>query len=361
VSEVPSLDHADNPVWVFESPDEGDVPPPVEMRDQELPFERLSWQNFERLCLRLARTDGDVERCRLFGTQGQEQGGIDIYVSRKSTPKYAVWQSKRHKSFTAAKVEKAVAEFLDGEWGAKSDHFVLCVQANLRSKNVLKKVETCAKKLAEMGVQFELIDGEELSLRLKDFHEIVDDFFGRQWVTRFCGAAAAQTLLNRLRPGEMTRLKADLRACYASHFAAVDPGVIAQLPNPDGTRISIGLADRYVPPDLWLQQEIVALPVAEQGSHPAQPVVLIPLPMPKTQVQHLLAQKLRQDVGGYRSKPGSAIRIVRLCWGLQAAARARSFDSSPLICCQQIRRLSHCGAFDRISYRCGSHSRFGRG
>jgi hypothetical protein len=93
VSKIRSLDRADDPVWVFESPDEGDIPPPVETRDQELPFERLSWQNFERLCLRLARTDGDVERCRLFGTQGQEQGGIDIYVSRKSTPKYAVWQA----------------------------------------------------------------------------------------------------------------------------------------------------------------------------------------------------------------------------------------------------------------------------
>jgi hypothetical protein len=272
VSEIPFLDHADDPVWVFGSPGESDIPPPVETRDQELPFERLSWQNFERLCLRLARTDGDVERCRLFGTQGQEQGGIDIYVSRKSTSKYAVWQSKRHKSFAAAEVKNAVAEFLDGEWAAKSDHFVLCVQAKLRSTDVLKTVEACAKKLAEKGIQFEPIDGEELSLRLKDFHEIVDDFFGREWVRRFCGAAATQALSNRLTLGEMARLKADLHACYASHFAAVDPGVIAQLPSPAGTRISIGLADRYVPPDLWLQQEIAAVPVADQGSHPVRPV-----------------------------------------------------------------------------------------
>lgn len=70
----------------------------------------------------------------------------------------------------------------------------------------------------------------------------------------------------------MARLKADLRACYASHFAAVDPGVIGQLPNPAGTKISIGLAERYAPPDLWLQQEIAALSAADQGSQPAQPV-----------------------------------------------------------------------------------------
>ncbi len=272
MSDIRFLDHSDDPVWVFEPPGESNIPPPVETRDQELPFGLLTWQNFERLCLRLARTDGDVERCRLFGTQGQEQGGIDIYVSRKSTPKYAVWQSKRHKSFSAAGVEKSVTEFLDGEWAAKSDRFVLCVQARLRSPDVLRSIEAQTQKLSEKGIQLELIDGEELSSRLKGVHEIVDDFFGREWVTRFCGVAAAQALSSRLRPGEMARLKANLRACYASHFAAVDPGVIAQMPNPSGTKISVALADRYVPPDLWLETEIPTLPAADQGSRPARAV-----------------------------------------------------------------------------------------
>ena len=268
---MPTLDHADDPVWVFETPDESDIPPPVETRAQTLPFDQLTWQNFERLCLKLARSDGDVERCRLFGTQGQEQGGIDIYVSRKSTPKYAVWQSKRHKSFTATEIKKSVAAFLKGEWAAKSDRFVLCVQASLRSTDVLKTIEACANNLGEKGIRFEPMDGEELSLRLKELYEIVDDFFGRKWVARFCGEAAAQNLSNRLRPGEMTRLKASLHACYASHFAAVDPGVIGQMSSPGAAKISIGLADRYVPPDLWLKQEIAALPT-EQVSQPTQPV-----------------------------------------------------------------------------------------
>jgi energy-coupling factor transporter ATP-binding protein EcfA2 len=132
---------------------------------------------------------------------------------------------------------------------------------------VLRIIEACAENLAEKGIQFETIDGEELSVRLKDLYEIVDDFFGREWVTRFCGVTAAQTLSNRLRPGEITRLKASLHECYASHFAAVDPGVIGQMPIPGGAKISIGLADRYVPPDLWLEQEIAALP-AEQVFQP---------------------------------------------------------------------------------------------
>ena len=45
-----------------------------------MPFGEITWQNFERLCFRLASLDGDVEYSRLYGTAGQEQGGIDIYA-----------------------------------------------------------------------------------------------------------------------------------------------------------------------------------------------------------------------------------------------------------------------------------------
>jgi hypothetical protein len=162
MSDNKALDHTDDPTWVFDVPDDNDIAPPVETREQELPFGKLSWQNFERLCHRLARTDGDVERCRLYGTLGQEQGGIDIYVSRRSTAKYAVWQSKRHKTFSASQVETAVTEFLDGDWASKSDRFVLCVQASLRSTEIDKKVEECRKRLHGLGIQFEPVDGEEL-------------------------------------------------------------------------------------------------------------------------------------------------------------------------------------------------------
>src|SRR5262245_51824846 len=123
MTDVQTLDSEDDPAWLVEPPDCGEIEPPVDTLAQELPFSQITWQNFERLCLRLASTDGDVEHCRLYGTAGQEQGGIDIYVRRKSTTKYASWQSKRHKSFNAAKVEEAITEFLNGGWVEKSDRF----------------------------------------------------------------------------------------------------------------------------------------------------------------------------------------------------------------------------------------------
>jgi hypothetical protein len=75
--------------------------------------------------------------------------------------KYATWQGKRHKSFGPAQIDAAVTEFLDGPWAEKSDGFVLCVQASLRSTDALDKIEECAARLRGTGWT------EQLNLRLK--------------------------------------------------------------------------------------------------------------------------------------------------------------------------------------------------
>jgi hypothetical protein len=50
MSDDKALDHTDDPTWIFDVPDDHHIAPPVETREQELPFGKLSWQNFERLC-----------------------------------------------------------------------------------------------------------------------------------------------------------------------------------------------------------------------------------------------------------------------------------------------------------------------
>ena len=82
---------------MLEPPDAAEIAPPVDMHAQELPFGEITWQNFERLCFRLASLDSDVEYSRLYGTAGQEQGGIDIYVRHDKAKSYSVWQSKKRK------------------------------------------------------------------------------------------------------------------------------------------------------------------------------------------------------------------------------------------------------------------------
>ena len=80
------------------------IDPPVETRHQVLPFDCLAWENFERLCLRLAIGRGEVVHSadfggnaaadgrgnardgRLYGVRGQDQQGIDLYVRLAGIP-----------------------------------------------------------------------------------------------------------------------------------------------------------------------------------------------------------------------------------------------------------------------------------
>ena len=274
------LDVEENPSWVLELPDAGDLPPPVETHEQELPFGKITWQNFERLCLRLAGADGDVEYSRLYGNAGQEQGGIDIYVRRRSTTKYATWQSKRRKSFVPSEIETAVTDFLDGDWAAKSDKLVLCVQASLRSTAIGKKIEECATKLRERGIEFLPLDGEQLSERLKSSPQIVYDFFGPVWVERFCGKEAARSVEKRLSPAEFRFLKGRLLACYTAHFTSVDPGVLSLAATKTGARRQLPLSERFVPPDLSESKDI------DEGEPAAEPAPTFPEYDPETGLEY---------------------------------------------------------------------------
>src|SRR5262245_22250448 len=82
--------------------------PPARSRAQELPFEQLEWKNFERLCVRLARSQSDVEDCREYGVQGDDQEGIDLYARTRTDPRYIVYQCKREKEFGPAKIKSAL-------------------------------------------------------------------------------------------------------------------------------------------------------------------------------------------------------------------------------------------------------------
>src|SRR5688572_30745719 len=90
------------------------VAPPTVTREQTLPFGSLAWENFERLCFRLAHRSGDVEDGRIYGERGQAQEGIDLYV-RRATGDYETWQCKRYQHITVAQLESAVTKFISGD------------------------------------------------------------------------------------------------------------------------------------------------------------------------------------------------------------------------------------------------------
>lgn len=229
------------------TPPRSKVRPPVDTRAQELPFGELAWEDFERLCLRLARHEGDVLHCQLYGTRGRNQEGIDIYARLKGPATYRVYQCKREVNFGASKIRRAVAKFLDGGWAAKSTSFVLCTKESLVETTRADELEAQRKVLEQRGVDLVVWDSGQLSSLLKARPLLVDDFFGRSWVRAFMGEEAASSLAYRLDAAEVGTFRLRLGQLYARVFGTHDPGLPVPLVGPIA---SLPLHQRYVLADL---------------------------------------------------------------------------------------------------------------
>ena len=251
------------PSWL-ETPPLSQVTPPVETRLQDLPFGELSWKDFEKLCLRLARLEANIEDCRLYGEHGQKQEGIDLYARQKFAEKYHVYQCKRVKDFGPVKIKEAVSKFLEGEWINKTDTFVLCTKESLRSTERVNELEVQRTLLKAKGITLLHWDCNELSIKLKDLPKLVDDFFGRAWVTAFCGQEEANKLGKRLDAKGVGEFRKRLMVFYRHVFSTHDPGIpIATL---DKANL-LPLEDRYVLPDVYDRRSI-SIPIPEETTKP---------------------------------------------------------------------------------------------
>lgn len=234
------------PTWLH-TPPTSRVLPPVLTRKHDLPFGELAWEDFERLCLRLVRCEADVEHCQLYGVRGDEQGGIDIFARTVASSKYQVYQCKREADFGPAKIESAVEKFLGGSWKDKSDRFVLCTKESLRNKQRADAFEKQRELLKLHGITLVPWDSDQLSLQLKDHQDLVDDFFGREWLRSFCGEEAADRLECRLAPERVGELRLGLGQFYRRVFNTQDPG----LPRGElSERAVLAIEQRFVFPDI---------------------------------------------------------------------------------------------------------------
>jgi hypothetical protein len=119
---------------------------------------------------------------------------------------------------SASDVMAIVKTFREGSWVAKSEKLILAVQASLADTKVQDAIEHEAATLRGSGVAFLPRDGDELSDLLRAHPEIIDDFFGREWVKAFLGPDAAAKLGTRLDGAEFARVRRQLRKYYDVHF-----------------------------------------------------------------------------------------------------------------------------------------------
>jgi hypothetical protein len=224
--DAPERDDTEALLW---SAPTGPVPaPPVDTLAHVLPIDKLEWADAERLFLRLLHMVHRVQYAKLFGVPGQAQGGIDAYArlpleltSEESGGRsYITLQSRRIKQLTAGKIKKAVDDLLNGDWADKTETFYFATSFDLQDTKLDGPIRKQTERLAELGIKFIPWGLQEVSALLKDQSRIVDEFFGRPWVRRFCGQAAAESLANNLTSQDSRKLRAELRKLYDAVFYA---------------------------------------------------------------------------------------------------------------------------------------------
>ena len=271
---LPAADPKDASTWLpapsrlLVPPDAPSVLPVVDTRPPVLPIGQLAWEDFERLCLRLLEqaakpvhvSEADpavlaaARVVRPYGVRGQDQSGIDVYardglVSGEAPParRFVSLQARRIKKLSRAALRNSVDDFLRGKWAPASRRFIYATSASARSTRLADEIEALASRLIGESIEFVVWDEEEISTRLKECPELVDDFFGRAWVRSFCGEEAAQSLGTRLDAAQVASLRQDLDRIYRAAFGVADSGQIAC--RWAGTP-TVALRDRFVTPDL---------------------------------------------------------------------------------------------------------------
>ena len=210
-----------------------------------MPCDQLSWQNFERLVYRLASKNPDVVYCTTYGRPGQSQDGIDVYA-RLSGGRHFCWQARNRKSLTGSDITKAVDDFLEGKWPKTSERFLLCSRASLADIDLQDMIETQAARLLEEGIVFEALDGVQLSQRLRSHPDIIDDFFGRNWLVAFAGEGAAASLKRPLDAERVIALRGRLAEVYDARIHQLDPGLTFE----PGRPVTRDIRKRFVIPNV---------------------------------------------------------------------------------------------------------------
>lgn len=222
------------------------VDPPIDTTYQELPLEKLSWEDFEKLCLSVVQTDFSINDCEIYGIKGQAQEGIDIFA-RQANGRYSSYQCKRYQEFDLSDINKAVEYFKNKDFYSKSDNLHLCTSCEWNKTQVQDRFEELKTELQKVNITLVKWDKIQLSRLLKDKPQIVFDFFGIEWVKKFNGELALGQLSKskKIDAKQVAKFRKELYEFYSTIFNIQDPGLpIKELNSP------YTLQDRFIIPDI---------------------------------------------------------------------------------------------------------------
>lgn len=156
---------------------------PVIGKLELLPFNALSWEDFERLQWRVMHDVEGLRHAQLYGNRGQAQYGLDIVALATDGIGVAL-QSKKSKKFGAAEIRSAVKKFRTTERPFSIDRLIIGVARTVRSTGAIEELAEQQKTLHPISL--ELWDEQRLSYLLRGRPDIVIEFFGMPTAEAFC-------------------------------------------------------------------------------------------------------------------------------------------------------------------------------
>ncbi|MFL0425368.1 hypothetical protein ACH0AC_06305 [Micrococcus luteus] len=159
------------------------TPAPVIGKLEELPFTSLSWENFERLQLRMMRDVEGLRAAQLYGDRGQAQLGLDIVALAPDGSGVAL-QSKNYKQFGKSQLTAAIKKFRNAERPFAVQRLILGVACAVKSTGAVEELAVQRKELHP--IVLDLWDAQELSALLRKRPEIVIEYFGMPTAESFC-------------------------------------------------------------------------------------------------------------------------------------------------------------------------------
>lgn len=159
------------------------TPAPVIGKLEELPFTSLTWENFERLQLRMMRDVEGLRDAQLYGDRGQAQHGLDIVALSPDQVGVAL-QSKDYKRFTKSNLTAAIKKFRDARRPFEVGRLIIGVACAVKSTGAIE--ELAAQRKALHPIALDLWDAQELSTLLRARPEIVIEYFGMPSAEAFC-------------------------------------------------------------------------------------------------------------------------------------------------------------------------------
>ncbi len=163
-------------------------PFPTQPRVAVLPFSDLPWERFEQFAHDLLSAFPGIraETSHRYGTEGQKQSGIDLFV-RGQDGKVWAFSCKRYKNYQPHHVRKHIEETT-----YQADTYFILI-SGLASVDVRNEVKRHPK--------WELWDAEDLSqrvrldLRRETARRLVDHYFGPNWRRDFLGMPAIEAFV----------------------------------------------------------------------------------------------------------------------------------------------------------------------